>query len=130
MVPRLWNFDKFKLHVYLFLKILLPDPALILVFIVVLNLPARRRWILGHGIKLAVMKCLQSSEDIVSLGGAIGRAIDKGMEDGLPTGIDHGKARRSLAKVAAYDLIAEANMDDIMGLLHLKGLATEIPEAS
>nr|GEU89804.1 putative reverse transcriptase domain-containing protein [Tanacetum cinerariifolium] len=40
MVPRLWIFDKFKLHVYLFLKILLPDPALILYFILVLKLLA------------------------------------------------------------------------------------------
>nr|GEY01322.1 hypothetical protein [Tanacetum cinerariifolium] len=39
MVPRLLIFDKFELHVYLSLKILLPDPALILVFILVLNLP-------------------------------------------------------------------------------------------
>ncbi|GKE76380.1 hypothetical protein Tco_1542500, partial [Tanacetum coccineum] len=38
---------------------------------------AGRRWILGRGLKLAVMKCLQSPEYIASLGGAIGRAIDK-----------------------------------------------------
>nr|GEU63743.1 hypothetical protein [Tanacetum cinerariifolium] len=42
IVPRLRNFDKFELHVYLFLKILLPDPALILVFILVLDLPEGR----------------------------------------------------------------------------------------
>nr|GEZ99555.1 hypothetical protein [Tanacetum cinerariifolium] len=39
MIPRLWIVDKFELHVHLFLKILLPDPALILVFILVLKLP-------------------------------------------------------------------------------------------
>ncbi|GKB76315.1 hypothetical protein Tco_0943210, partial [Tanacetum coccineum] len=38
---------------------------------------ARRRWILGRGLKLAVMKCLQSPEYLVALGGAMGRAIDK-----------------------------------------------------
>nr|GEZ50223.1 integrase, catalytic region, zinc finger, CCHC-type, peptidase aspartic, catalytic [Tanacetum cinerariifolium] len=38
MVPRLWIFDKFELHVQIFLKILLRDPALILVFILVLKL--------------------------------------------------------------------------------------------
>nr|GEU92353.1 hypothetical protein [Tanacetum cinerariifolium] len=40
MIPRLWILDKFELHVHLFLKILLPDPALLLVFILVLKLPS------------------------------------------------------------------------------------------
>ncbi|GJR62003.1 hypothetical protein Tco_1504165 [Tanacetum coccineum] len=40
---------------------------------------------------------------------AIGRAIDKGMQDGLVAGIDHGKARRDLVNVAAYNLSAKAN---------------------
>nr|GEW00290.1 reverse transcriptase domain-containing protein [Tanacetum cinerariifolium] len=39
MIPRLWILDKFELYVHLFLKILLPDPALLLVFIFVLKLP-------------------------------------------------------------------------------------------
>nr|GEY41024.1 RNA-directed DNA polymerase, eukaryota [Tanacetum cinerariifolium] len=38
LVPGLLILDKFELHVHLFLKILLPDPALILVFILVLKL--------------------------------------------------------------------------------------------
>nr|GEX83659.1 retrovirus-related Pol polyprotein from transposon TNT 1-94 [Tanacetum cinerariifolium] len=41
MIPRLWILDKFELYVHLFLKILLPDSALILVFILVLKLPGR-----------------------------------------------------------------------------------------
>ncbi|GJX12005.1 hypothetical protein Tco_0201864, partial [Tanacetum coccineum] len=40
---------------------------------------AGRRWILGHGLKLAVMKCLQSPKYLVALRGAIGRAINKDM---------------------------------------------------
>nr|GEY47510.1 hypothetical protein [Tanacetum cinerariifolium] len=39
MIPRLWILDKFELHVHLFLKILLADLALILVFNLVLKLP-------------------------------------------------------------------------------------------
>nr|GEX31214.1 hypothetical protein [Tanacetum cinerariifolium] len=41
--------------------------------------------------------------------GAIGRAIDKGMQDGLAVVIDHGKPERGLVDVAAYNPSAEAN---------------------
>ncbi|GKB26158.1 hypothetical protein Tco_0865559 [Tanacetum coccineum] len=116
---------------------------------------ARRRWILGRRLRLVVMTCLQSPEYLAALGGAIGRAIDKGMQDGLAAGIDHGKAGRGLVDVAAYNPSAEANyistvnalravdfpllaqlesqkdasMADIMSLLHLDDLAAEILEA-
>ncbi|GKC93946.1 hypothetical protein Tco_1159388, partial [Tanacetum coccineum] len=79
----------------------------------------------------------------------------RGMQDGLAAGIDHGKAGRGLADVAAYDPSVEANyasavnalgavyfplltqlasqkdasITDIMGLLHLEGPAAETPEA-
>ncbi|GJX75071.1 hypothetical protein Tco_0313666 [Tanacetum coccineum] len=117
---------------------------------------ARQRWILNRGLKLAIMKCLQSPEYLTALGGVIGRAIDKGMQDGLAAGIDHGKARRGLVDVSAYNPSAEADyvaainalrvvdfpllaqlesrkdasMADIMDLLRLEGLAAENPEAS
>nr|GEW01638.1 hypothetical protein [Tanacetum cinerariifolium] len=39
MIPRLWILDKFVLHVHLFLKILLPDPVLLLVSDLVLKFP-------------------------------------------------------------------------------------------
>ncbi|GJT50188.1 hypothetical protein Tco_0976345 [Tanacetum coccineum] len=70
---------------------------------------AGRRWILSHGLKLVVMKCLQSPEYLTALGGAIGPAIDKGMQVGLAANINHRKARRDLTDVAAYDPSAEAN---------------------
>nr|GEZ97836.1 hypothetical protein [Tanacetum cinerariifolium] len=115
-----------------------------------------RRWILGRGLRLIVMKCLQSLEYFVALGRAIGHAIDKGIQDGLVAGIDHGKAGRGLVDVAAYNPSAEANyvfavnalhaigfpllvqlesqkdasIADIMGLLHLEGHATETPKTS
>ncbi|GJT20072.1 hypothetical protein Tco_0878778 [Tanacetum coccineum] len=114
-----------------------------------------RRWILSRGLKLVVMKCLQSSEYLAALGEAIGPAIDKGMQVGLATGIDHRKAGRDLTDVTAYDPSAEANymsavsalravnfplhaqlesykdasIVDLMGLLHLEGPAAETPEA-
>nr|GEU54829.1 transposase (putative), gypsy type [Tanacetum cinerariifolium] len=87
---------------------------------------------------------------------AIGRDIDKGIQNGLATGIDHGKAGRDLAEVAAYNLVMEANyvsvvnalrvvdfpllallasykdasMSDLMDLLRLEGPAVETPEAN
>nr|GEV41866.1 hypothetical protein [Tanacetum cinerariifolium] len=50
--------------------------------------------ILGRIVRLVVLKCLQSLEYLAALGGAISRAIDKGMHDGILAGIDHGKAKR------------------------------------
>nr|GEY75947.1 hypothetical protein [Tanacetum cinerariifolium] len=87
---------------------------------------------------------------------AIGRAIDKGMQDGLTAGIKHGRAERSIADVAAFipfaegDYVAainalrdvnfplltqlEANKDssmaNIMDLLRLEGPAAKAFEAS
>ncbi|GKC60207.1 hypothetical protein Tco_1087805 [Tanacetum coccineum] len=101
------------------------------------------------------MKCLQSSEYLVALGRAIDHSIDKGMQDGLAAGIGHGKVRRGLVDVAAYNPSTEANyisvvialhavdflilsqlesqkdasMDDIMGLLHLEGPTAEASKA-
>ncbi|GKC86472.1 hypothetical protein Tco_1147121 [Tanacetum coccineum] len=112
--------------------------------------------ILGRDLKLAVIKCLQSPEYLYALGGALGGAIDKGMQDGLAAGVDHGRAGRGLDDIAAYDPSAEANfvsavnalrtvnfpllaqlesqkdasMADIMDLLCLEGPAAETPGAS
>ncbi|GJU64278.1 hypothetical protein Tco_1246113 [Tanacetum coccineum] len=65
------------------------------------------RWIIGHGLRLAVMKCAESVErrqvftDVVSAG------ITKGMSEGLKHGIEHGKAKLDLAAIKAYDSEAE-----------------------
>nr|GEV11031.1 hypothetical protein [Tanacetum cinerariifolium] len=70
---------------------------------------AERRWILGRSLKLMVMNFRQYPKYLVALGGAIGRAIDKGMQDGLAVSIDHEKAGRGLVDIAAYDPFAKAN---------------------
>nr|GEX91594.1 hypothetical protein [Tanacetum cinerariifolium] len=101
-------------------------------------------------------RCLQSSEYLVALGGALGRAIDKGMQDGLKAGVDYGRSGIGLDVIAAYDPSAEANfvstvddlctvkfpllaqlesrkdasMADIFDLLHLEGPAAETLKAS
>ncbi|GKA93816.1 hypothetical protein Tco_0815802, partial [Tanacetum coccineum] len=59
--------------------------------------------------QLAVAKCLNSSEYLSALGAAIGKAIEKGMQDRLAAGITHGKEGRVLADVAAYNPSAEVD---------------------
>ncbi|GKA86333.1 hypothetical protein Tco_0808044 [Tanacetum coccineum] len=115
-----------------------------------------RRWLLTHGLKLAIVKCLKSQEYLLALGAAISRAIEKGMQDRLSVDIDHGKAGRSLADVVAYNPVAEADynsalprlrevdfsllaelkshkdasVDDIMNLLQLEGPLVDAPGMS
>ncbi|GJS77491.1 hypothetical protein Tco_0727372 [Tanacetum coccineum] len=55
-----------------------------------LNSIAGRRWLLTHGMKLLMAKCLNSTEYMEALRNAFGRAIEKGMHEGLATGIKHG----------------------------------------
>nr|GEY94110.1 putative transposase (putative), gypsy type [Tanacetum cinerariifolium] len=68
-----------------------------------------RRWIVTHGMELAITKCLHSSEYLSTLGAAIGKATEKGMQDGLAAENTHGAEGRTLADVAAYNPFAEAN---------------------
>nr|GEX32583.1 transposase (putative), gypsy type [Tanacetum cinerariifolium] len=113
-----------------------------------------RRWLLTYGLKLVLIKCLNSSEYLTALGATISRAIEKWMQDGLATGIDHGREGRSLTDVASYNhsaevdfncavqelceinflLLAElksykdASVEDIMNLLHLEGPLADAPD--
>ncbi|GKA09512.1 hypothetical protein Tco_0688843 [Tanacetum coccineum] len=70
-----------------------------------------RRWLLTHGMKLFLVKCLNSSDYLTALGATISRAIEQGMQSGLAADIDHGKAGRSLVDVAAYNPDAEADFN-------------------
>nr|GEU75860.1 hypothetical protein [Tanacetum cinerariifolium] len=115
-----------------------------------------RRWILSRGVRLVLAKCLASPEYLSAMVEALGRAIDKGIQDGLTAGIKHGRAKRSIADVAAFNPFAEgdyvaainalrdvnfpllaqlkANKDysmaDIMDLLRLEGPVAEVFKAS
>ncbi|GJX75693.1 hypothetical protein Tco_0322504, partial [Tanacetum coccineum] len=73
-----------------------------------------RRWLLTHGLKLVLVKCLNSSEYLTALGTAISRAIKQGMQSGLAAGIDHGKKGRSLTDVVAYNPDAEADFNSAL----------------
>ncbi|GJS31936.1 hypothetical protein Tco_0492556 [Tanacetum coccineum] len=87
-----------------------------------------RRWFLSHGLKLVILKCLQSPEYLQALGQVIGCAINKGIQDGLKAGIDHGKTGRDLSAVEAYNPSAEEKYVDAVNALGAGTLA-EIPRA-
>nr|GEX86979.1 transposase (putative), gypsy type [Tanacetum cinerariifolium] len=68
-----------------------------------------RMWLLTHGMELAIVKCLNSPEYLFALGAAISKAIKKGMQYGLSTGIVHGRQGRVLTDVAAHNPLAEVD---------------------
>ncbi|GJT55902.1 hypothetical protein Tco_0990956 [Tanacetum coccineum] len=85
-----------------------------------LNTIASRRWLLTHGMELAIAKCLNSTEYLSALGAAIGKAIEKGMQEGLSAGITHGIKGRTLTNIIAYNLSAKA--DYLAALHHLQSV--------
>ncbi|GJT25231.1 hypothetical protein Tco_0895168 [Tanacetum coccineum] len=122
-----------------------------------LTLLAKRRWLLTHGIQLALLKCLKSSEYQGILGHALGWAVDFGMQEGLEAGHEHGVAGRSLSVVDAYnpevasadyvnavkaledahfplvDLLKskkDAGMDEVLDCFLLDGPLAKLPEAA
>ncbi|GJR66942.1 hypothetical protein Tco_0013007 [Tanacetum coccineum] len=79
---------------------------------------AGRRWLLTHGMELAMVKCLKSPEYQGILGHALGRAVDYGMQEGLAAGYEHGIAGTPLSAVVAYDPETAKNnyFDAVRGL--------------
>ncbi|GKB11355.1 hypothetical protein Tco_0845278 [Tanacetum coccineum] len=91
-----------------------------------LNAIARRRWLLTHGMKLLMAKCLNSTEYMEALGNAFGRAIEKGMQEGLAAGIEHGQAGRCLSDLEAYNPSAEADFNS--AIRDLRGMTDFQPD--
>ncbi|GKE99967.1 hypothetical protein Tco_0023318 [Tanacetum coccineum] len=77
----------------------------------------RRRWLLAHGMRLLMAKCLNSSEYMEALKNAFGRAIEKGMQEGLAAGIEHGQAGRCLNDLEAYNPSAEDDFNSAIQVL-------------
>nr|GEV16382.1 hypothetical protein [Tanacetum cinerariifolium] len=79
-----------------------------------------KRWVIRHGLRLAVMKCGESLDmrqafaDVVSVG------ITKGMSEGLRHKVEHGQAQLDVESIEAYDPKAEAKF--IAALQALKDL--------
>ncbi|GJX38660.1 hypothetical protein Tco_0251963 [Tanacetum coccineum] len=81
---------------------------------------AGRRWVIGYGLRLAVMKCVESTKIRQAFANVVSAGLAKGMSEGLKYGLEHGKAGRDLADVEAYD--PEANNKLVKTLQDLKEL--------
>nr|GEX90479.1 hypothetical protein [Tanacetum cinerariifolium] len=64
---------------------------------------ACRRWMIGRGLRLAVMKCGESLELRQAFADVVSAGIAKGMSEGLRHGIEHGHTQLSLESIEAYD---------------------------
>ncbi|GKA99382.1 hypothetical protein Tco_0827319 [Tanacetum coccineum] len=92
---------------------------------------AGRRWVIGHGIRLAVMKCAESTELRKVFANVVSAGIAKGISEGLKHGVEHEKAKLDLAAIEIYPLVdqleklKDALIDLIMASLHLESDAGE-----
>nr|GEZ72220.1 hypothetical protein [Tanacetum cinerariifolium] len=69
---------------------------------------AGRRWVIGRGLRLAVMKCDESLELRQAFADVVSAGIAKGISEGLRHGVEHGQAHLSLESIEAYDPEAKA----------------------
>nr|GEU87153.1 hypothetical protein [Tanacetum cinerariifolium] len=81
---------------------------------------ASRKWMIGRGLHLAVMKCGESVELRQAFADVVSAGIAKGMSEGLKHGVKHGQAQLDLEAIEAYDSKAEAKY--IAALEALKNL--------
>ncbi|GKC28797.1 hypothetical protein Tco_1036091 [Tanacetum coccineum] len=81
---------------------------------------AGRRWVIRHGLHLAVMKCVESPELRQAFADVVFAGLVKGMSKGLKHGIEHGKAGRDLMAIKAYD--PEADGKYVQALQNQKDL--------
>nr|GEV44665.1 hypothetical protein [Tanacetum cinerariifolium] len=86
----------------------------------ILTAIAGRRWVIGRGLRLAVMKCGESLELRQAFVDAVSAGIAKGLSEGLRHGLEHGQAQLSLESIEAYDPEAEAKF--VAALQALKDL--------
>nr|GEW39008.1 hypothetical protein [Tanacetum cinerariifolium] len=76
---------------------------------------AGRRWVIGHGLRLAMMKCAESLDMRQAFADVVSAGVAKGMSEGLKHGVEHGHAQLTL------EGLKDAPMDVIMVALYLEG---------
>nr|GEV16132.1 hypothetical protein [Tanacetum cinerariifolium] len=81
---------------------------------------AGHMWMIGHGLRLAVMKCDESLELRQAFANVVSAGIAKGMSEGLRHGVEHGQAQLTLKSIKVYD--PEAKTKYIAALQALKDL--------
>ncbi|GJR38744.1 hypothetical protein Tco_1214428 [Tanacetum coccineum] len=64
-------------------------------------------WVIGHGLRLAMLKCAKSLELRQTFANVVSAGIKKGFCDGLKYGVERGEAKLDLAMVEGYDPEAE-----------------------
>nr|GEW92493.1 transposase (putative), gypsy type [Tanacetum cinerariifolium] len=84
------------------------------------NAISGRRWIIGNGLRLAMMKCAESLEMRQAFADVVSAGVAKGMSKGLKHGVEHGQARLTVESIEAYDPEAEAKF--VAALQSLKDL--------
>nr|GEY55595.1 hypothetical protein [Tanacetum cinerariifolium] len=81
---------------------------------------AGRMWVIGHGLRLAVMKCGESLEMRQAFVDVVSAGIAKGMSEGLRHGVEHGQAKLNVESIEVYD--PEAKTKFVAALQVLKDL--------
>ncbi|GKD82958.1 hypothetical protein Tco_1349797 [Tanacetum coccineum] len=82
---------------------------------------AGRQWVIGHGLRLAVMKCAESTKLRQVFADVMSAGIVKGMSEGLKHGVEHREAKLDLAAIEAYDPEADVKyVSDLQALKDLK----------
>ncbi|GJR27409.1 hypothetical protein Tco_1103641 [Tanacetum coccineum] len=64
-------------------------------------------WVIGHGLRLAILKCAESLELRQAFANVVSVGIAKGFCDGLKYGVEQGEVELDLANIEAYDPEAE-----------------------
>ncbi|GJY61485.1 hypothetical protein Tco_0462142 [Tanacetum coccineum] len=75
---------------------------------------AGRRWVIGHGLRLAVLKCAESIELRQAFANVVSPGIAKGFCDGLKYGVELGESKLDLANIEAYEPEAEGKFTATM----------------
>ncbi|GKA90210.1 hypothetical protein Tco_0812080 [Tanacetum coccineum] len=76
-----------------------------------------RRWVIGHDLRLAVLKCAESLELRQTFANVVSAGITKGFCDGLKYRVEQGEAKLDLAMVEGYDPEAEGKFIETMQAL-------------
>ncbi|GKF19811.1 hypothetical protein Tco_0068449 [Tanacetum coccineum] len=81
---------------------------------------AGRRWVIGHGLRLAVIKCAESLELRQVFANVVSAGIAKGFCDGLKHGMEQ-EEKLDLMNIETYDPDAEGKfMETMQALKDLK----------